>query len=178
MFSDLLLDADHTDTAALLRRAARLGDGCETWRLLWQPLAAGVKDVTWPSIAAVEDAQCAAYEAEGCLRDVLQNVRGRSSLASCGLLHADEQDIAELLVGCEFTRLFADRVRLARALTGDGAAGDVGTGTDWIERLNALREKVAVCWMARNKPSGLADIRRALARVADDLRCCWSVNHS
>jgi hypothetical protein len=80
---------------------------------------------------------------------------------------ADPRDRNELIVACEFTELFARKVRLARA-AGFGPR-DLPASEHRPERLSRASDAFAQCWLARNKLSGLRDILDALAVVADDL---------
>ena len=147
-----------------LRQASNIAERCETWRLLWQPIEQIKNNSTLP---ALEDADQAANSA----RRAADLLRHTDSTA-----FVDPMARNELIVACEFTDLFADKVRLVRGEkpTIRTPAPEDSTDRMWIDflmdDLKVKREKFADCWSFRNKPSGLMDIRRALANVCDDVR--------
>ncbi len=173
-FGKSVLGLEDPSVMPLLRTAAAIGDACETWRLFWQP-AAQMSESPLLAREALEGSCDAAIQASWLLRAACDAAkRGRPS---GGATPAPEraQDLADLAIGYAFTSGFVGKAEFARELasgTSDRAipcmsqlASDL-----WILQTHGENARFAECWMARNKASGLMDIRRALARVADDVR--------
>jgi len=138
-----------------LRQASAIADRYETWRLLWQPLQQVGDDPTLPAID----------EAEGAAESAGRVQRRLESLVPPAV--PDPRDVTELTLACEFTELFARKVRLARSA--GFSPRNLPASADWPARLSRASDAFARCWLARNKPSGLRDLLNALAVVADDL---------
>jgi hypothetical protein len=138
-----------------LRQASAIADRCETWRMFWQSIAQIKDDPMLPTIAEADRAAESARRAADLLKHV----------APTGF--ADPRDGNEFIIACEFTELFARKVRLARSAGFSGR--DLPASGHWPERLPRASDAFAQCWRARNKPSGLRDILNALAVIADDL---------
>ncbi|MCH7871378.1 MAG: family 20 glycosylhydrolase [Planctomycetes bacterium] len=101
-FARWFFGADDTEGVALLRKGSRLAERCETWRLLWMPLAEIAKDATLPTSEAAEESRHFALEAMAWLARTKP---------------ADDQgasDLRELGVACRFQALLADKVGFAR----------------------------------------------------------------
>ncbi len=165
----------------LLREASEVADTCETWRLLWSPVAAICEDPTLPAVDVVSQVR---HSAGRCRRWC------EETAATTPMVH---DDLNELAVSCRFTELFADKVTMARESGDstrsvaerrqDGVSGiarptDPSAGADksrrrrdqWRESLTHAANAYAECWHARNKPSGLNDILLALKAASHDLR--------
>jgi hypothetical protein len=148
----------------ILRDASCISNRCETWRLLWQPIARIKADSTLPSI---DDADRSAESARRAI-EILKRIEPTDV--------ADDRDRDELIVACRFTELFAGKIRLLRAASGmqsrsAGSSRD-SSGFDpaaWEERLSFAAQEFADCWCARNKPSGLRDILDALDTLRSDI---------
>lgn len=125
---------------AVLRAASASADACETWRLLWQPLAQIKDDTTLPALETSEAVAHAARSAIGMMEELPPGI-----------------DRDELQTACVATLLFCDKVRLARGGLLDRNAAR--------ERVESLTRQFSRNWNTRNKPSGLGDIEAALARV-------------
>ena len=126
-----------------LRRASHLDDAWETWRLFWMLLEGVCDESTLPPL---DEAREAGRHAQSFMERAA-NVEPCDAEA--------RQDIDEVSVACQFTRLFADRIALAHGV-------DV---MDFAERLAEATTRYAALWRVRNKPSGLGDILRALDRT-------------
>ncbi len=176
LFARSFLGLEDAAVMPQLRRAAAIAGHCETWRLLWQPVAEMPQDPTLPATDVLGGAWDAACDAGSLLRPSFHNAN-RREYAEHDLGRGLARDFAELIVGVEFTELFAERVRFARNQTLPGFTVLVDQGKtevwrdEWIERLNLESLKLSDCWIPRNKPSGLADIRAAL------LRCVWDLSY-
>jgi len=144
----------------VLRKASRIGERCETWRLLWMPLRAVCTDMTLPSREA---AHAAREHATAFLRWL-----GQAEATSGG----DARDLAELTVAAHFMELFAEKIRLVHEASGraGNAPSHRNACHDLAERVDQAADAYAACWRARNKETGLDDIRRALSAIAEDLR--------
>jgi hypothetical protein len=129
---------------ALLRRASAIGERCETWRLLWQPIAQMVADPALPPPAELD---AAAQSADAAVRLLEQ-------------LPAHD-DVNELHTACIATQLFVSRSRIAR--------GDANAVPDALDLLRNVAGRFVTEWSARNKPSGLSDVLTALDRVGSEL---------
>jgi len=144
----------------LLRKVSRIGERCETWRLLWMPLHAVSTDTTLPSSEAVHEAR---EHSAAFLRWL-----GQTQATAGG----DTRDLAELSVAAQFMDLFTEKIRLVHAVS--GGTGDAlshrDACRDLAERMDQSAGAYSACWLARNKETGLDDIRRALSAIAEDLR--------
>lgn len=132
--------ADSHNVIALLRDASRIGEKCETWRLLWQPLQQLRDDATKPSL---EEAHAAANHA------------GRAIELLAAFPSGADRD--ELLVACYATQLFRDKVRLASNERIDTQSAR--------HHILEIAESFSKCWHARNKSSGLNDILAVFHRL-------------
>ena len=85
---------------------------------------------------------------------------------------AIRQDLCELSVACRFTELFTVKATLAHLIGGGGdeIARAKAERTRWADQLAEAAQEYATCWRARNKESGLDEVLRALAAVADEIR--------
>ncbi len=153
-FAPAVLGIEDASVVRLLRDASRWADDCETWRIMWQPLAEVCTDPTLPTI---EEAVRAA-EAAGGARKRLEGIMATDPVRA--------QDYRELALACRFTQLFAVKVRLARDRRPQAAGSD---GPDipeaWSRQLADAASQYADAWQARNKPSGLRDILTALSAI-------------
>lgn len=154
-FSRTVLGLEDAAGVALLRKAARLADRFETWRLLWQPVESVQREANLPDssqiIEAIHDAErCAAWW-QGCADE-------RRAL--------DPQDAAELAVASRLTRLSAEKFAL---LTGVGSTDASSDHDRWANEIAAVEPAIERAWLARNKPGGLEDIRSALRAAASDM---------
>lgn len=133
----------------LLRRTSAIGERCETWRLLWQPIAQMAADATLPNPAELD---AAAQSADAALQ-ILNPLPAVN-------------DVNELHTALLATQLFVARSRLAR--------GEFRAAPEVLELLRAVAGRFASEWTARNKPSGLSDILTALDRVGSELELAAS----
>ncbi len=156
LFSRTVLGLGDGDVVAALRRASAWADGCETWRLLWQPLAEVRDDPTLPTLEEAEQVGAHARDARLC----------------CDAMEPSEPgggpDRNELSVACTFSELLADKVVIIRRATA-GSRLERRIVVDWSERLGHAFESYAACWHARNKPTGLDDICRRLGDMTDEM---------
>lgn len=148
----------------LLRDAARVGDHCETWRMLWMPADDVMRDPMWLSLERAHAAQSAALA-------FLTAVQ-RESTAARPVEHRQEidHDLAELAVAAELTALATEKMGLLREHA-DETIGRDGLGRrcrSWADRLNEAGRRYGDCWARRNKPLRLADIQTALSSAASD----------
>lgn len=160
----MVLGIPDAEVVPALRQASAIAERCETWRLFWQPIAEIKDDPTLPSIDDAHRAAESARRAPELLR--------RLDVTA----FTDPLDRDELIIACEFTELFADKVRHTRAAGGmkSRRAGSprglaLSSALEWSDRLNAAARAYADCWRARNKPSGLKDILNALGMVGRDV---------
>jgi len=173
-FARLVLGSMDGSYVSALRGAATMGDVCETWRLLWQPMEAVVADDSLPTRKCIESAAAGAAdfeaavrtEAMGRQRDTVDEMRASSGL------RASADDLRELSLACRFTRLFAEKA-IAAIESRDGKAAEVRGQIDmdsWRRKLASAAEEYGDVWRRRNKPSGLNDILRALDRAGRDFQ--------
>ncbi|MHC4696651.1 MAG: hypothetical protein ACYTFA_07920, partial [Planctomycetota bacterium] len=182
-FARVTLRVDDSDAVSKLRKTSRLADRCETWRLLWMPLAQVVGDTALPAYEELTEAHQAAREARRSLERLASSVSHSD---------ADPCDLQELFVACTFSELLVEKLIYAhgaREPRGDSdpirdatanprhdrasepsVLGGSGSGQVWADRLLAATHAYTDCWHARNKPSGIDDIRRAMTAAAEDLR--------
>ena len=159
-FARVIWSTDDTSGVSLLRGASKIADTCETWRLMWQPLADTCGDPQLPSADAVTQAG----------HDADRLVHWLDNLATgCG---PDDGDRRELTTAARFTQLFAEKVALVHRVktAGFAPASTTHEPASWAARMAAARDMYAACWEARYKPSGLDDILRALSDVVEDVR--------
>lgn len=156
----LIFGTQDTMGLTLLRKASRIAEQCETWRLLWMPLQAVSTDTTLPSHEE-------ATEAHEHATAFLNWVRGANAN------HVREaRDLSELALAARFTQLFTEKVALiyeVRSLA-NRASASTKARNELAARIEEASEAFAECWVARNKETGLDDILRALSAVANDLR--------
>jgi hypothetical protein len=126
-----------------LRRASTIAESCETWRALVMS-SAEVAALKRPAEGALAQAADAAATA----RSVLDELQPASESL--------RQDYRELATACRFTELVVDHLRET------GGARARQTATVWREQLDTASADHAQCWLARNKPTGLVDITKAL----------------
>ncbi len=158
--AQVVFGTDDPSGIKLLRRASRIADRCETWRLLWMPFDQMRRDPTLPSVDECDEMH----------RSAEQFLRWRQGVGPCeGATH---QDLEELAVACRFTQLLTEKVAFAQDPHGD-PGGRFGTKPHkaWSERLLQEAGQYAELWRKRNKPSGLNDILHALQRTASEV---WS----
>jgi len=155
VFTKTVLGVDDSSGVGLLRKASALGDGCETWRLLWTPLRELAHEPNLPDWDELNESQEAADTAHQWCRSLV----GPSSPAS--------SDLEELATACEFHALLAEKIRLMR--------GDPSEPRErWIEKLKSALTRYEKCWNARNKPSGLGDIVRVLQALKHEVASATS----
>ncbi len=159
-FSRTALGSDDRSGVALLRKASRIADRCETWRMLWTPLESVCDDPTLPDREHMESARQSANELrKWCERTITAN-------------GGDVRDLTELAIAARFTELFAEKMAIAHQLM--ECAKDSGSVPNqrraWADELPAAAAAYADCWRARNKPSGLDDVLQALSVAAQDVR--------
>ena len=145
-----------------LRTAAALSDSCETWRLLWMPCAMNAQEIGGMDPETLREASRQAEAARGVFTDMAAD----ASTAEVG------QDARELACAAEFTGLAAEKML---ALRSRGSADDGATAVhlaEWTQRLGDAVRRYEPLWLARNKPAGLEDIRRALARATTEVAAC------
>lgn len=159
-FARVMLGVDDPAGVRLLRKASRVADRCETWRLLWIPLCAVCKD---PSLPTRDEAAEAGYSAHE-FQCWCERFRGSDS--------PDPHDLAELSLACRFTELFTEKIAFAHRATSPPTESQFVDEERhaWGEKLMEAARAYAECWRARNKPSGLDDILRALTHASDDVR--------
>ncbi len=155
-----------------LREASTSAENCMTWKQLWMPIEDVAKDASLPSIETTEIAQASARDAIGLIRAI----QPRDSVA--------RQDLAELCTACEFVSLWAEKIRMVHASAksmparclpplfpplarGDETGGGSGLEKLWRADIRNAWKDYRACWLARNKTGGLADIERAISRVAE-----------
>lgn len=138
-----------------LREAARLGDLCESWRLMWQPLARNIEEKDLPG--------------ETRLHEVIEaSRRARESWRSLSPAAGDDHDPADVSTATRFNELAAEKLLFVHALRDNRIERVRGAMADWCERVREAAPEYEARWLARNKPAGLDDIRAALrATVAD-----------
>ena len=157
-FARVMLGLEDGTGIRLLRQASEPADRCETWRLLRVPWRAVHDDSTCPTPeAAARAGQGASEFLRWCDRINQENI-------------VDPRDLQELATACRFTGLLAEKITLAHR--GKCGSGRFETSEQarrvWAEKLSEAGNAYAACWQARNKPSGLDDILRALSSAADD----------
>lgn len=155
-FARTVLGVEDATGVALLRKASRLADRFETWRLLWQPTESVQREAVLPEPAELIDAigdaaRCASWW-QRCADD------GRAF---------DPQDAAELALASQLTRLCAEKLALITSASAREAALDHDR---WASEVAAVDPAVEHVWLARNKPGGLEDVRSALRAAASDIR--------
>lgn len=159
-FARVALGKDDPSGVALLRKASRIADRCETWRMLSAPLESVCDDSTLPDREHMESARQSARELHTWCERMIAVGGG------------DVRDLTELAVAARFMELFAEKMAIARQVT--SSAEDSGSLRNqrraWAEELSAAAAVYADCWRTRNKPSGLDDVLRALSVAAQDVR--------
>jgi hypothetical protein len=156
-FASVMWGLDDIIGVARLRAASAIAETCETWRLLWMPLAEIIDDPTLPTVDEAMGARQSAQDARAEFE--------KYAVAD----HSAQQDLRELSTACLFKELFADRVLHARQ-AGEVGNESVGGKAKWAERLTDAARAYADCWRARNKESGLVDVLRALAAITLEAR--------
>lgn len=143
---------------SMLRQASALAAQYETWRLFWQPLGETGDELRSIPQEDIASMCAAAAKAKRFFSD-------HSSLES-----ATQDDFVELHLACRFLDCFADKVEFAHAASRGNHGGSEGESI-WhcFDDLIGMTRDFAACWLRRNKPSGLDDIRRALHAVREDL---------
>ena len=125
-----------------LRGTSHAADTCETWRLLWQPVASIAEDRSIPDADTLEEMRHHADTA-GTLCEGI------------GAPHpAAATDLDELATACLFVDLFVEKMLTMRK--GQTAADN------YRPRMKRALQRYTSCWNRRNKPAGLLDIRRVL----------------
>lgn len=132
------------ELVAALRQTSAIGERCETWRLLWQPMEQVRDDATLPPLNEANHADEWARQAV----DRLSTMGG-----SC--------DFDELQTACLATRLFCAKMR--------GARGESLQSSDLSQLSSVVSARFSAEWNERNKPSGLADVQAALRRLSLEL---------
>lgn len=134
---------------AALRRVARVGEGCDTWRRLYEPLA----------------------DTEASARMDLQTAAslGADATAAMTLMAGDTDEIAEWRLACQASVLLADKVVIAHALDGDGHA-DAAALRRFADDVDQFVDCYVSTWLVRNRPNRLRDVSRALTRLAQEAR--------
>jgi len=140
---------------ALLREVSIAVEPTETWRLFWQPLDTIRTDPTLPSLDAAARLQSAAAEA-----------KGRFAPVEASLPHT-RTDLNELASACRFCELLAEKIVFARSASAQNSK-EKSARQSWTEAVLGEAAAFASYGSVRYKPSGLADIQRALETVADD----------
>ncbi len=156
-FARLFMGSDDATGIYHLRRASALAGTCRTWRMMWNTLADNRADPQLPTVAAAEEAR---HHAAELLRWCDEHGSPEGS-------HAD--DLRDIAAAARFTRLFTDKVALARAAQVGGKQQRRTDPVDWAAEVRDAFQTYAVAWRARNKPSGLADIERAVSSATDDV---------
>jgi len=162
--STYLWGIDDGECLSMLRRASRPAARLETWRLFWQPLQATRDELNSMTRDEVESMRLASRSAQQLLAD--------ASLKTCSVdpSTASSADITELMIACRFLDLLADKVDMAcEEARGDSGASVQAAAAEWSNALTEAARDFAACWRARNKPSGLEDILRALSRTGEDM---------
>ncbi len=140
-FAGWLFDADEShELIPQLRRISKISETCETWRLLWQPVAQIRDDPTLPDNRS--DANAA--------DSVLQSIQILNNLAAGA-------DRNELLAACLATQLFHEKIGLAR---GERVEPRIAS-----DRVDQVAELFKQSWSHRNKASGLNDILDVFDRL-------------
>lgn len=159
-FARVVLGVDDVSGVRLLREASQMADHCETWRLLWMPLRAACHDPSLPGDDEAREAQHAAHE----LRRWCQRAASTPAV--------DHRDLSELAIAGWFTELFAKKVAFACLLENawSNGPGAFEARSTWADELTEAGCTYADCWSARNKLSGLDDVRGALLAAAEYVR--------
>jgi len=140
-----------------LRATSALADSCETWRMLWSPLASLIEDRTLPPRERLEESIAAAESAREWWSDV-ENLKG-----------CERIDGRELELACRFHRFATEKMRMVKELQGDGRVSSNSLQLTSEAMENAV-EEYREAWSARNKRSGIDDIESALSRVAGEFQ--------
>lgn len=141
---------------ALLRGASKLGDRCESWRLLWQPCQQVASESTIPS----RDELASIHDASKRAREWWMSAGQAASASTENATGALAQDRRELAIACEINGLVAEKLA--------GLQGEPTDSKDWSSRLRSAMEEYAPRWLARNKHCGLSDILSALLTAMED----------
>lgn len=152
-----VLGVPNAGLIGLLREASAIAERGETWRWLWMPMAALEADQTIPMPEALDRSAAAATEVGRLCRSLIGST-------------ADSTDFEELAVACLFTELVVEKLRFRRDWSNvrRTPGGNGRTRRDWAARVREASARYQAVWNARNKPSGLADIKAALdACIAD-----------
>ncbi len=164
IWSGRVLADEEGRAAAALRAQSWVADRHPhyTWTELHQPLA----DVAALARFSDEDAQ-RLIERGRAGAAVFEELAGRKG--------ADALTAAELAHGSQMNALLGEKIGLARRLERVRAAGASDQALtveliDWAERLERRHEPFRRLWLARNKPSRLADIDAAIGRLAAEAR--------
>jgi len=184
LFARTLMRTDDAAPIQRLRAASRLAERCETWRLFWIPRPDMASDPTLPTLAEIEETRVSARHARDSIRSLQRepfyastspSERGRTEIARGPFDDSPRftsLEFAELGNALRFTELFCDRAIYAHQLRDTPRPGDteMRPPPKWAVAVDDATRSYAEVWNARNKPSGLADIRRALTTVADEMR--------
>lgn len=150
------------DDAALfraLRKASAVGAQCETWPMLYRPVARIRTEADLPTYKAAGHALEAAQQAEKLCRSLETNDT------------ATQQDLAELALACRFSACCASKLLMIHALSSGGPSADdpAREARRWQDHIKACTDQYARLWRSGNKGSGLADIITALDQAGVDL---------
>ncbi len=185
-FAGVALGVNDASGIGFFRRASRTAQPCETWRLLVTPMRSVCDDPSLPAHDEVTELRHWATECRRWCQRVVEPVGPTfqsvkpvgptfQSVKPQGVAPAEgyiDHDLTELALACRFVELFAEKVAFAH-LTRMAPASNPGVrkdGNAWAEKLMEAANAYADCWRARNKPSGLHEILRALSAAADDVR--------
>lgn len=158
-FARVALGTSDVEGIGLLRGAAAIGDRFETWHRFWRLLRDPFTEKNTPN----------ADELTAAGDSASKFIAWSSRQAPPGTAIALDQ--AELTVAAQFTTLFIDRVDFARRLREQPSAPLPRRQVSaWTERLDQAMNAYESCWLARNKPTGLLDIRDALTCVSRELQ--------
>ncbi len=165
-FSRWLVGTEDTAGVAALRCASAMGGRAETWCMMGTPLERMCDDLNLPSIETAEESIASASAFLDWV-DTMGFGSARPSIVdmvhSHGGASSDCRDLDDLAVACCFTKLFSEKVLLARGARRIDKA-------NWVDALLAASERYVTCWNARNKPSDLDRIMVVINNIADDVR--------
>jgi len=142
-----------------LRDAGAMGADCETWPMLWKPVARVFDEHTLPSVEAMDSFLESSHRVRALAQSAMESdaIRG--------------QDVAELALACQFCELAARKLQLMRTL-GEDSSGGLDRGRDvrqWADEIRSSADRYAELWRAGDKESGLPDILAAFDAAAADL---------
>lgn len=134
---------------AALRKVARVGEACETWCQLYEPLA---DSKAWSAMDQRDAASLRANAAE-----------------AMALLEGSDDHTAEWRLACQASVLLADKIVATHAIGENGCAGSEALQR-FADDVDQFIERYTSVWLIHYRPNRLRDVTHVLAILAQEAR--------